>query len=103
MSESRAFDHVCEALESKTELTRLEARGTMRLALKGAGLDASSATAHQMSVVVERVLPGELRSHGIGDAEPICRDLVRSLAALPNDRDAGERVRAPRRRRARAA
>ncbi len=88
MSESRAFDHICGALESRTTLSRLEARGTVRLALKEAGLDASSATAHQMSVVVERIMPGELRSRGIGDADSICRDLVRALASLPSDRTA---------------
>ena len=85
MSVARSFDHVCEALESRTQLSRLEARGTVRLALKEAGLDASSVTARQMSVVVERILPGELHSRGIGDTDSICRDLVSSLASLPSD------------------
>ena len=35
-----------------------------------------------MRVVVERILPGELRSRDIGDADSICRDLVTSLASL---------------------
>jgi hypothetical protein len=83
VSEARAFAHVSEMLESRTRLSRLEARGTVRLALKDAGLDSSSVTASQMSVVVERVLPGELRSRDVGDADSICRDLVRSLASLP--------------------
>jgi len=85
VSAARSFDHVCEALESRTTLNRLEARGTVRLALKEAGLDASSVTARQMSVVVERILPAELQSRGIGDSDSICRDLVRSLASLPSD------------------
>jgi hypothetical protein len=84
VSETRAFDHVVETLERRTELNRLEARGTVRLALKQAGLDASSVTPRQMSVVVERIMPGELRSRGIGDADPICRELVASLASLPS-------------------
>jgi hypothetical protein len=88
VSESPAFDHTCEMLESKTKLSRLEARGTVRLALKEAGLDAGSVTARQLSVVFERIMPGELRSRGIGDADSICRDLVRSLATLPSDRTA---------------
>ena len=85
MSVARSFAHVCDALESRTTLNRLEARGTVRLALKEAGLDASSVTARQMSVVVERILPGELQSRGIGDTDSICRDLAISLASLPSD------------------
>ncbi len=84
MSESRAFDHVCETLEGRTPLNRLEARGTVRLALKEAGLEPSSVSARQLSVVVERIMPGELLARGIGDADAICRDLVHSLAALPS-------------------
>ena len=38
-----------------------------------------------MSVVVERILPGELQSRGVGDTDSICRDLVWSLASLPSD------------------
>lgn len=83
MSEARSFTHVSEMLESRTRLSRLEVRGTVRLALKEAGLEASSVTASEMSVVVERILPTELRSRDIDDADSICRDLVRSLAALP--------------------
>jgi hypothetical protein len=81
VSAARSFDHVCEALESRTLLNRLQARGTVRCALKAAGLDASSVSARQMSEVVERILPGELESRGISDADSICRDLVRSLPA----------------------
>jgi hypothetical protein len=84
MSESRAFAHTCETLESRTPLNRLEARGTVRLALKEAGLEPSVVTARQMSVVAERILPGELKARGIGDADSLCRDLVRSLGTLPS-------------------
>ena len=44
MSVAHSFAHVCEALESKTKRNRLEARGTVRLALREAGLDVSSVT-----------------------------------------------------------
>jgi hypothetical protein len=44
MADSPCFDRVCAALESETSLDRIEARGTVRLALKGAGLDAASDT-----------------------------------------------------------
>jgi hypothetical protein len=84
VSEARAFAHVCETLERRTPLNRLEARGTVRLALKEAGLEPGSVTARQMSVVLERIMPRELSARGIGDADAICRDLVHSLAALPS-------------------
>ena len=54
MADSPCFEHVCAALESETSLDRLETRGTVRLALKGAGLDAAHATPDQMGVVIGR-------------------------------------------------
>ena len=39
MADLTAFEQACESLEQLTELSRLEARGTLRIALKEAGLD----------------------------------------------------------------
>lgn len=75
------FDRVCEALEEATELSRLEARGTVRLALKEAGLDARSASSDQLRVVLEKLLPGELSSRGIADAAAVCERLLASFPA----------------------
>ena len=41
MANSTAFEWLCEQLETHTSLDRLEARGTVRLTLKEAGLEAS--------------------------------------------------------------
>ena len=82
MSETSVFDRACANLESATPLTRLEVRGTVRLALKAAGLDARTVTAEQLRVVAERVLPGELESRGVRGASDICRDLAAELATL---------------------
>ena len=76
---SKLFDFVADAVEQKTELAKLEARGTLRLALKESGFDADSITAHDMSVVLKRVMPKELTSRGIDDAESICESLSTSL------------------------
>ena len=89
MTDAKAFDHVCAELESNTSLDRLAARGTVRLALKGAGLDPATVTAAQMQVVVKRVLPRELSNRGIDDAEAICDGIVASLGAV-QDVVAGE-------------
>lgn len=83
MADSRAFEWTCAELESTSFLNKLEARGTVRLALKEAGLQANHVTPAQMSVMTERILPGELRNRGVKDADEICRALAAGLRALP--------------------
>jgi hypothetical protein len=83
MSTAAAFDHVCEGLERRTSLDRLQCRGTVRLALKEAGLDAGRVRPAEMAVVLERLLPDALRSRGVEEPEALCRELAGGLAALP--------------------
>jgi hypothetical protein len=82
MADSAAFTHVCEALESATSFSRIEARGTIRLSLKSAGLAASSVTPEQIRIVIERVLPAELENRGIPDPESVCRAMTRGLVGI---------------------
>ena len=82
MASSRAFEWACAELESSSSFDALEARGTVRLALKQAGLEANHVTPEQMAVVTERVLPGELRSRGLEDADEICGALASGLKRL---------------------
>lgn len=82
MADAGAFEWVCNELERSTSLDRLEARGTVRLALKEAGLEARSVTPDQMQVVVEKILPRELGTRGIDDAEGVCGSLKTGLAGL---------------------
>jgi hypothetical protein len=86
MASSQAFDQVCQALEEASSLNRLEARGTVRLALKEGGLDANTVTPAEMKVVVKRLLPRELESRGIADVPSICDALCSAvdLAASPS-------------------
>jgi hypothetical protein len=81
MAASQAFDQVCQALEGASPLSRLEARGTVRLALKEAGLDANAVTPAEMALVIERVLPQELKSRGIANAASICEALRSAIDA----------------------
>ena len=85
MADSAAFAHVSNALESATSFSRIEARGTIRLALKSAGLSANSVTPEQIRVVIERVLPVELENRGIPDPESVCRAIARGLAAIASE------------------
>ena len=75
------FDFVADELETQTELARLEARGTLRLALKEAGLDAGTVTAEQMAVVLAKRMPGEMLARGVASAEEVCRRIAAGLAA----------------------
>lgn len=85
MSHAAAFDYVCTRLEERTSLNQLEARGTVRIALKAAGLEARHVTSEQMAAVLEHVLPGELRSRGIDDGELVCEDLRRGIGSLSSE------------------
>ncbi len=92
MATSQSFTWVSQELERITSLERLEARGTLRLVLKKAGLDASAVSVKQMEVVLRELLPGELQSRGVeGDA---CEHLLRGLAAA-NLSDTEDSVESP--------
>ncbi len=80
MADATAFDWLCAQLEERTSLDRLEARGTVRLALKEAGLDAKGVTASQMGVVLAKVLPAELDARGVSGSADVCRALASALA-----------------------
>jgi hypothetical protein len=79
MAGSPAFESACEELESATSLSRLEARGTMRLVLKQAGLQARSVSAREIGVVIEKLLPGELGARGVDDPDAACLALASRL------------------------
>jgi hypothetical protein len=81
---SKPFEWLCEQLEEATDLDRLEARGTVRLALKSAGLDASRVTGEQMKVVLEKVLPSELDARGLTGTAVLC---TRLAAQVPTSED----------------
>ena len=81
MSDSIAFVALCNALETKSDLDRLEARGTVRVALKQAGLDARNVVAAELQVVVDKILRTELQSRGVDD--DICVELMSSMTAVP--------------------
>jgi hypothetical protein len=81
------FELVADELEQRTDLAKLEARGTVRLALKEAGLDARSVTAAQMIVMLQKVMPDEMRSRGVDQPEPICEAII---TTLKSNRDASK-------------
>jgi hypothetical protein len=77
------FDFAAERLEQHTGFSRIEARGTLRIALKIAGLDADSTTAGQLRVVLEKVMPSELKTRGVTEATEACSAVIDDLANAP--------------------
>jgi hypothetical protein len=84
MPESPLFGWLSDEVERRTSLSRLEARGTVRLVLKEAGLDPSALDAKQLGVVLARLMPDALKKRGVADADVVCRRLGDALQmALP--------------------
>lgn len=81
MSES-LFELVAAELRKRSELENLEARGTIRLALKSSGLTAREVTREQMVVVIDQVLPHELRVRGVENPEAVCRELSQAVKGV---------------------
>jgi hypothetical protein len=79
MSESRIFEWLAEELERTTPLSRLEARGTVRLVLKDAGLDPATVSPAHLGVVITRLLPEALRKRKVPDSDALCERLLAAL------------------------
>ena len=76
------FDAAAERLEHHTELNRLEARGTLRIAVKEAGLKVQKLTLQQLEAVLGKVMPVELERRAVQDATAICSIVMGEVARL---------------------
>jgi hypothetical protein len=85
MADSPAFALASQELERLTKMTSTEARGTMRLALRDAGFSAGAVRAHELRVVLEKLMPRELASRRIADGDAICREIAERLAQVHED------------------
>ncbi len=81
------FDIVAERLEHHTEFSRIEARGTLRIALKEAGLKAKTLTLPQLETVFKKLMPGELERRRVEDAVAICNIVVGEVARIAGPGD----------------
>jgi hypothetical protein len=82
------FDFAAERLEHHSEFSRIESRGTLRLALKSAGLELKSLSLDELRVVFEKLMPGELETRGVSDAAAICSAVIHDVAESPAAADA---------------
>ena len=85
---TKLFDHSADQLERNTDLDRLEARGTLRLAIKQAGLDTKSLTLQQLDTVFEKVMPPELEACGIDTATTVCHAVMAEIRRTADPTDA---------------
>ena len=74
------FDIAAERLEASSGMDRLEARGTLRLAVKEAGLDVQNLTIPQLQAVFEKLMPKELEARGVSDAAATCKAVMKDIA-----------------------
>ncbi len=84
MSES-LFEFVASELQKRSGLENLEARGTLRLALKSSGLTAREVTPLQMTVVLNQVMPRELKMPGIENPEAVCEELSQAVKGIKTE------------------
>jgi hypothetical protein len=73
------FNFAADRLEHHSPLDRMEARGTLRIALKESGLDPKRATPGQLCVVLAKVMPRELKTRGVGDPTAVCNAVIDDL------------------------
>ena len=81
------FDFAAQKLEQHTGFSQLEARGTLRIAVKSAGLEAKSLTVAELRVVFEKLMPGELEQRGVEDTLSVCTAVMRDLEDAPAAED----------------
>lgn len=81
-SGSPVFEWVCAALASKGVMSELEARGTVRLLVKEAGLSASTVQRAPMMIVLPRLLQKHLQQRKVRDAARIVEEIVAELGRV---------------------
>lgn len=74
-----AFTIVADRLCELSALDRLEARGTLRIALKKAGVDAKHLGRDDLEATFAEILPAELEARGCADSKAICDAILNSL------------------------
>lgn len=81
------FDIAAERLEESCEMDRLAARGTLRLAVKEAGLDVQNLTIPQLQAVFDKLMPKELEARGVTDAAATCKAVMNDIASAASTAD----------------
>jgi hypothetical protein len=91
MVESPVFEWACTLVERTLGWSRLQARGTVRLVVRDAGLDPRTLRGYQLRVLATRVLPKELKARGADRVDSLCV----ALGHCPPEVEADARASAP--------
>ena len=83
------FDLAAERLEHHTSFSNIESRGTLRIALKSAGLTPKSLSLAELRVVFDKVMPAELEARGVREAAAVCSSVMSDLAESTHPEEAG--------------
>ena len=81
------FDIAAERLEESTDMDRLAVRGTLRLALKEAGLDAQNLSVAQLRAVFEKLMPKELEARGVPNVTAVCGVVMDDVTSAASTAD----------------
>jgi hypothetical protein len=81
MTQPGVFDWVADELARHATMSPLEARGTLRLLLKEAGIDSKLVNKGQMAVVVARLLPAALTRLRVPEPQAVCERIGKALQA----------------------
>jgi hypothetical protein len=77
--DSDLFTIVADRLARLSDLDRMEARGTIRIGFKKAGVDCKCFGLDDLEAVFAKIMPRELTARGCADAEAICAAIMKSL------------------------
>ncbi len=76
---TEAFDCAAGKLEALTDFDRLEARGTLRITLKEAGLSDKNLTLPELEAVFDKLMPEQLEKRAVDDAQAVCTAVVKEI------------------------
>ena len=82
MSAAPIFEWAAAELERLTQLDQLQARGTIRLVVKEAGLTVDALTLRRWRVVATKLLPRALTAGGVADPQAVSAALCEVPAAV---------------------
>ena len=81
------FDVAAENLERATDMDRLAARGTLRIAVKEAGLDPHTLTVPQLRAIFEKLMPRQLEAQGVSNAAAASQAMMSEIAGSAEEID----------------
>jgi hypothetical protein len=80
VSASACFDWVCDRVTERTELSRSEARGLLRVVLRDFGFSPERVTRAQLTLVITRSLASAMARVKVPSPKTVCEELARDLA-----------------------